>query len=305
MKASLGKKLTMNQHKKLGLVTVLFNSPDVLDDFFVSLSCQNYKHYQVYIIDNSTIPEPLAKSRELAERYQIPVTFIDNKGDNVGVAAGNNQGIDAALDDNCDLVLFINNDLIFKDENVLSSLVNSMNADALNMCSPVILNYPAKKIWYAGGYIDSIKAVAPHHSIDDEYIPNSIQRASFDYAPTCFLMVTAALLRKVGRMDEKYFAYYDDTDFLFRCNQAGYKVELLPNVVIYHKVGSSTGGDLSYFGAYHLARNRIYFIRKNISGIRKYISLLYTVSTRGIRLLSATPEISQAIKKGMADGFKM
>lgn len=305
MKVNLGKKLAMDQYKRLGLVTVLFNAPDVLDDFFTSLSCQSYEQYQVYIVDNSTVPEPLAKARELAEHYQISVTFIDNKGDNVGVAAGNNQGVNAALNDGCDLILFINNDLIFDDKNVLSSLVNSMDSDMLDMCSPVILNYPAKKIWYAGGYIDTIKAVAPHYNIDGEYIPNSIQRAAFDYAPTCFLIVTASLLGKVGCMDEKYFAYYDDTDFLFRCNQAGYKVELLPNVVIHHKVGSSTGGGLSYFGAYHLSRNRIYFIRKNIKGIKKYISLAYTVLTRSIRLLSAPSEIKKAIKKGMADGFKM
>ncbi|MGI2140644.1 glycosyltransferase family 2 protein [Shewanella baltica] len=295
----------MNQNKKLGLITVLYNSPNVLDDFFASLSLQDHDNYHLYIIDNSSIPEPLEKSRQLTQLHNIPVTFIDNKGNNVGVAAGNNQGIVAALNDVCDYVLFINNDLIFEMPSTLSDLMGTMQADSLAMCSPVILNYPAKKIWYAGGYIDTIRAIAPHHDIDASYLPSTIARASYAYAPTCFLMVTAELLNRVGCMDEKYFAYYDDTDFLFRCNQAGYFVELLPNIVIYHKVGSSTGGDLSYFGSYHLARNRIYFIRKNIGGLKRYVSLVYSVLTRYVRSLSVSPELSKAIRKGISDGFKM
>lgn len=305
MKVSLGRKLAMNQNKKLGLITVLYNSPNVLDDFFASLSLQDHDNYHLYIIDNSSIPEPLGKSRQLTQLYNIPVTFIDNKGNNVGVSAGNNQGIVAALNDVCDYVLFINNDLIFKMPSTLSDLMGAMEADSLAMCSPVILNYPAKNIWYAGGYIDTMRAIAPHHDIDVSYLPSTIVRATYAYAPTCFLMVTAELLSRVGFMDEKYFAYYDDTDFLFRCNQEGYFVELLPHVVIYHKVGSSTGGDLSYFGAYHLARNRIYFIRKNIGGLKRYTSLIYSVLTRYIRSLSVSPELGKAIRKGIWDGFKM
>lgn len=290
---------------KLGLVTVLYNSPEVLDDFFLSLSFQDHTNYHLYIIDNSSIPEPLEKSRRLAGLYNIPVTFIDNKGNNVGVAAGNNQGIVAALNDFCDYVLFINNDLIFESPSTLSGLMETMEVDSLAMCSPLILNYPAKNIWYAGGCIDTMRAIAPHHDIDATYQPGMVKRSSYEYAPTCFLMVTAELLTRVGYMDEKYFAYYDDTDFLFRANQAGYLVELLPHIVIYHKVGSSTGGELSYFGAYHLARNRVYFIRKNIGGFKRYVSLLYSVLTRYIRSISASPELSKAIRKGISDGFKM
>ena len=126
MKVSLGRKLVMNQNKKLGLITVLYNSPEILDDFFFSLSCQNFKNFHLYVIDNSNIPGPLFKSKQLAEKYSIPVTFINNLGNNVGVAKGNNQGAFAAIEDGCEYLGFINNDLIFIEPQVIGFLHESL-----------------------------------------------------------------------------------------------------------------------------------------------------------------------------------
>ena len=34
-----------------------------------------------------------------------------------------------------------------------------------------------------------------------------------DYAPTCCLLVKKQVFKDIGMMDEKYFVYFDDTDF--------------------------------------------------------------------------------------------
>ncbi|WP_165791367.1 glycosyltransferase family 2 protein [Aeromonas jandaei] len=291
---------------KLGLVTVLYNTPEVLPDFFKSIVCQNYKNFILYVIDNSSKPESLRLARELASQYGIETTFIDNEGNNVGVAAGNNQGALAAERDECDYIVFINNDLLFEQSTVFSELVKVATDDNVKVLSPLILNFPAGNIWYAGGEIDELRAVAPHFMIDEAYQPETIRRARFTYAPTCFLMIACDVWKRVGIMDERYFAYYDDTDFLYRIVQAGFLVELVPNALIYHKVGSSTGGDISRFGMYHLTRNRIYFIKKNIKGLKKIVSLFYSLSTRMFRMLTLkSPELRNAIAKGIIDGLKM
>ncbi|HDZ8854606.1 TPA: glycosyltransferase family 2 protein [Aeromonas dhakensis] len=291
---------------KLGLVTVLYNTPSVLPDFFKSLSCQNYKNYTLYVVDNSSTSESLDLAKSLSEQYAVSTIFIDNQGNNVGVAAGNNQGALAAGRDGCDYIVFINNDLLFEQPTVFSELVKVATDDNVKVLSPLILNYPAGNIWYAGGEIDELKAVAPHFMIDEVYQPQTIRRARFTYAPTCFLMIARDVWEQVGLMDERYFAYYDDTDFLYRIVQSGFLVELIPSALIYHKVGSSTGGDISRFGMYHLTRNRIYFIKKNIKGMKKFISLLYTLMTRVLRMLTIkNPELRSAIGKGILDGLKM
>lgn len=290
----------------LGLVTVLYNTPNVLPDFFKSLSCQSYKNYTLYVVDNSSTPESLELAKQLSEQYAIRTVFIDNQGNNVGVAAGNNQGALAADSDGCDYIVFINNDLLFEQSTVFTELVKVAVDEDVTVLSPLILSYPARNIWYAGGEIDELRAVAPHFMIDETYPSQSIKRGRFTYAPTCFLMVSRHVWERVGLMDERYFAYYDDTDFLYRLVQAGHLVELIPSALIYHKVGSSTGGDISHFGMYHLTRNRIYFIRKNIKGLKKTVSLFYTLSTRILRMLTIKkPELRSAIGKGIIDGLKM
>jgi GT2 family glycosyltransferase len=289
---------------KLGLVTVLYNAPDVLPDFFASLACQAYKDFHLYVVDNSNKPEPLAVAKALAAQYDIATTFIDNEGNNVGVAAGNNQGIKAALIDSCEFVGLINNDLIFRNREVIAALMqHSLNGETI--VSPLILSYPENKIWYAGGYFNDWKAIAPHVNFGKKYEKNSPIDSHFSYAPTCFLIINKSVFTDVGIMDERYFAYYDDTDFMCRANKKNHYVFLDSNSIISHKVSSSTGGDLSYFGIYHLTRNRIYFAKKNLSLPYRPISIMYTVLTRLIRAFTSDESIRDGYLRGIISGIKM
>lgn len=108
---------------KIGLVTVLYNSPDVLSDFFSSLALQNYNNYLLYVVDNSSSPESIELAKKLSTDFNIPTHFINNHGVNVGVAAGNNQGAKEAYVHGYDYIVFLNNDLIFEDPNLLHRLV--------------------------------------------------------------------------------------------------------------------------------------------------------------------------------------
>ncbi|MBB1269291.1 glycosyltransferase family 2 protein [Shewanella sp. SR44-3] len=293
----------MNQHKKLGLVTVLYNSPDVLSDFFISISLQEYTNFHLFIVDNSSTPESLNLCKTLSTKYSIPASFIDNKGKNLGVAAGNNQGIEQALIENCDVVTLINNDLIFLDTKVFSRIYESLNTGE-KLVSPLILDYPAGMIWYAGGYFDELRGVAPHINAGNAPFSPSNYRKYYSYAPTCFLAIDKQVFDEVGLMDEDYFVYYDDTDFLYRCSSKGLYVYLNTDAVISHKVSSSTGGDLSTFGVYYLTRNRLFFIRKNLKFPYRFVSIFYTLLSRTIKALLSKRNFRNAFFRGMYDGLK-
>ena len=79
---------------KIGIVTVLYNSEKVLEEFFLSIDCQNYKNFILYIVDNS----PSRQSKELIQKYTARFNLLDRlvylpSSSNIGVAAGNNVGI--------------------------------------------------------------------------------------------------------------------------------------------------------------------------------------------------------------------
>lgn len=281
----------MTQSNKLGLVTVLYNSPEILNDFFESINNQKNVNFHLYVIDNSSVPEPLALSKTLAEQYELPVTFIDNKGDNVGVAAGNNQGIKAALNDGCEYVGFINNDLIFTDSNVLSSLCSSLSE--FDLVTPKIYAHPKGDVWFEEGYFNNTKGTTPHNLIDG--------RSLMPYAPTCFLICKAEIFDVCGIMDEWYFAYYDDSDFVFRVNKAGYKLGFIKSITIEHKVSTSTGGSYSDFSLYYGTRNRLYFIRKNLGSVTP---LLFTMFSRCVVLPHIKFKQYHILFKAIIDGLR-
>ena len=77
----------MNKRPKIGLVTVLYNGIEVLEDFFVSLNNQTYKNFTLYVIDNSPDDNTLNEAIKLSNKFNIDSVFINNN-DNCGVAKG-------------------------------------------------------------------------------------------------------------------------------------------------------------------------------------------------------------------------
>jgi GT2 family glycosyltransferase len=65
-------------------------------------------------------------------------------------------------------------------------------------------------------------------------------------------------------MDEAYFIYFDDTDFVARAVNAGYLVKYVPGSKLWHKESSSSGGKpLGPLPTYYQTRNRLYFMAKH------------------------------------------
>lgn len=284
---------------KIGLVTVLFNCPDVLPDFYQCLSKQSYKNYWLYIIDNSTNDDSYQLTiNELNKLNIVNFTLLKNK-DNVGVAAANNQGIDFAINNNCDYVLLLNNDIEFHNASLLNDIIEYAELNNENIIVPKITYFDSGLLWYAGGKINEWKGVTIHvgERERDSACYNVVQYTN--YAPTCFMLIKSIVFKTAGVMDEDYFVYYDDTDFVYRTNQYGYKILYHPGFLIAHKVSSSTGGNASPFSVYYGSRNRIYFIMKNLRGIKRVFSLFFTIVTR----IFKREFYKAALRKRMLDGF--
>lgn len=290
---------------RVGLVTVLYNSPDVLPDFFESLANQNFADYWLYVIDNSPDDVPINTARELAQKWQMAnVTFVRNE-QNLGVATGNNQGIKRALDAGSDYVLLLNNDIVFPDTALLGNLVQHAEATGQPLIVPKIFFHDSGKIWCAGGNIDRQRGTTTHRGEGEADRGQYEQVETTDYAPTCFMLIKSAVFSAVGLMDEKYFVYYDDTDFVWRAQGAGYRITYWPFGQVWHKVSSSTGGYLSPFSVYYSERNRIYFIRKNFRGPAKIRALVFYLATRPFKWRLFSRSLRPRLFAAVIDGFKL
>lgn len=252
---------------RIGLVTVLYNSNDVLPGFFESLSKQTYTHYHLYLIDNSPSVETDLLLNKLVTKYPL-VGYTHLKSDtNLGVAQGNNIGIESARQTGVDYILLLNNDIEFYQTDLLERMIDVAVERNEKLLIPKILYYHSRTIWMAGGHFQTLLARTPHigERNEDSAIYNVAKYV--DYAPTCFMLISKEVFDAVGIMDEKYFVYYDDSDFILRARKKGFKIYYFPSLEIFHKVSSSTGGQLSPFSIYYTNRNRLYYVRKHYGRI--------------------------------------
>jgi len=287
----------------VGVVTVLFGGDDVVEGFFESLAGQDDVPMRVYVIDNNPTPALTERCRDLAAHHGIDAVCVFND-ENVGVARGNNIGIDLALGDGCRWVLLANNDTEFA-PGTFSALLAPMRAGELVTTPKILFPGSDRRIWYAGGRLGAWTSCTPHIGFDEP------DRGQFDaedhtgYAPTCFMLIDASVFSRVGTMDERYFAYYDDTDFVWRMRRAGLRIRYVPGSVVIHKVGSSTGGVESPFTLFHGNRNRVYFIRKNYRGLRRVSALGYVLATRVAKSFRQPRAASARMWAGVREGFRV
>lgn len=200
---------------KIGIVTILYNSEAVLDDFFESLSHQTFKNFILYIVDNLSPDNSLSRAKSLGGKVDFECVYIEND-QNFGVAKGNNIGIKAALKDGCNYILLSNNDIVLNSntiENLLSGIV-SYKAD---LAVPKIYFWNTNKLlWMAGGKFRWLQGTTLHFGFRQPDSAKFNQLKAIEYAPTCFMLIKSKIFKEIGYMDEVYFVYYDDSDFLWR-----------------------------------------------------------------------------------------
>ena len=289
----------------LGLVTVLFNADDVLEDFFKSISTQSLKSYILYFIDNSPSPKTDQLIAEMNRRYPLAGWVHVKNPENYGVAKANNQGIELALRAGADFVLLLNNDIAIYQPFLLEQMVDKAVKSNEDIIVPKILYHGTRKIWLAGGVFIHYKGTSQTIGDKEEDSGQYNTAGYIDYAPTCFMLCSKKVFDVTGLMDERYFVYYDDNDFIFRAKNKGFRIFYMPSIEVFHKVSISTGGAESLFSIFYLNRNRIYFIRKHYKFPLKQIALAHMMITKAIRYLFYNAERKQQLLKAVKKGFKM
>lgn len=259
--------------RKIGIVTVLYNSESVLEEFFQTLDTQSYKNFVLYVVDNQSPDNSLKLSKALSSKYQFETVFIENDK-NYGVAKGNNIGIRKAITDNCDLILLSNNDIALE-KDAIEKLLEGLDKHQADMAVPKIYFYETKNIWAAGGGYKKSNGLTVHYGQGEEDKGQYDSNKQVSYAPTCFMLIKKEVFQIVGMMDENYFVYYDDTDFVYRgVNKNNKKLWYISNSLISHNESSSTG-KMSDFSVKFLWRNLVYFALKNYNPFYAAYVILY------------------------------
>lgn len=288
---------------KIGVVTVTYGSGEVLPDFFASLDKQVYRNFMLVAVDNQSQDSTLDQLRA----YKGCELILIPNDKNLGVATGNNQGIRAAIQAGCEYVLLLNNDVVFGAE-LFQQLVDGLAEHNCQMTTPIMYYHDrANVIWAAGGYFQPLLGYRSlHYGDGDEDAGQHASAKPVAYTPTCCVLVQREVFARIGLMDERYFVYSDDTDFMLRAWKAGLKLWLLPQVKLWHKVSSLTGTG-SLFRTHYVYRNRAFYLTKHCWAVAiPFFTLAYRLHFALRRLLGKDKqEVSERKRSAWKEGLSI
>lgn len=216
----------------------------------------DYNNLDIIVVDNNSGDEI---EKDLKNGH---VNFIQT-GFNLGYSGGNNQGINKALANGADYVFILNPDTEIS-ERCISELVKYAEEENADIVGPKIHFKNNQTIWFAGGIFDLQNVLGSHRGVNEIDNGQYEKVEETDFITGAAMMVRKEVFTKVGLLDERYFLYYEDSDFCFRAKQVGFKIMYIPSAVVFHENAKSTGLGSS-LQDYYITRNRMLFASKFLS----------------------------------------
>ncbi|MEJ2720212.1 MAG: glycosyltransferase family 2 protein, partial [bacterium] len=227
---------------RVAVVVLTWNGKSLTLDCLESLTASTYENIQIIVVDNASTD---GTADAVEAQYGGRVTVLVNSA-NLGFAGGNNVGIRHAVADGAEYVMLLNNDTLV-DPDLVDRLVDAISrADDIGIVGPKIYYAsPRDQIWYAGGEINLARGTARHIGIRETDAGQYDTPSEVDYVTGCALMVRREVIEKIGVLDTAFKAYFEDADFCMRARAHGYRVVYVPAGRVWHRISSSTGGQLS------------------------------------------------------------
>lgn len=255
------------------IVLVNYCGEQLTRECVASLLKQNNLNFKIVIVDNAS---PDGSGKVLENEYKgLSNVKVLLSSENNGFSDGNNIGIKYSLEQGALAVLLLNNDTEV-DVNFFNSLMTNWKFDTIRT-GRINYFYNKKDVWYANGRFNEYKGIVENGKPE--------VKTNVNFASGCCMLIPSIIIKDVGLLSDEYFMYYEDVDYCLRIAQANYKIEYIPNAIVYHKVGKTSGGEESKLSIYYNNRNRLILMKKFKLPLRCKI---YTYCTRIIRLVHGT-----------------
>lgn len=222
-----------------------------------SLLHSDYARLVVWLVDNASED---GSAEWVGKNFpNVKVVFT---GGNLGWSAGNNFCIRKALAEGAEYLWILNNDVEVEPDCITRLIARAEQADRPGIVGPLIYYFePKNRVWFEGGEIDHEQLDADHCSfLRFESLPQERR-----YITGCALMVRREVFERIGLFDQRFFMYFEDTDFCSRAARAGYGIAVEQAATMYHKVSAfsgGAGGKSKGFKTYHMLRSSMLFWRK-------------------------------------------
>jgi GT2 family glycosyltransferase len=217
----------------------------------------------VVVVDNASTDDTLAVARAA-----LPEVLVHQTGTNAGYAGGINAGI-ASLP-NTEAVLILNPDVRLR-IGAIAALRAVLGESDTGITVPRVVDENGVMQWSLRRRPTLLRAIgeallggsrAGRVSALGELVvdPDVYKRpADADWATGAAMLLSRACLDAVGRWDESFFLYSEETDFALRAADAGFSLRYTPDATVVHLGGEAMTSPTLYP---LLTRNRLVLYRR-------------------------------------------
>ena len=259
-----------------------------------ALSAQSFEDFEIILLDNGSDDGSVA-AQSLPDN-----AVVVEAGENLGFAGGMNRAAQSASGK---WIALLNPDTMVRPDWLQKLMAATERHPGVKLFGSVQIDmadrdrldglgdvYHASGIAYRGGYGAST-ALIP---VRDEEI----------FAPSgAACLYDAALFRKLGGFEERFFCYNEDVDFGFRARLMDERAVLVHDATILHE-GSGVTGRRSGFTVYHGTRNRIWTFIRCVPAPLIWLMFPVHVLANLLFLVRALPlGVAGPYWRGMIDGF--
>ena len=242
---------------------------------------------------------------ETAEDVKAWLTIVASKT-NSGFSVSCNLGLRFVRDHtDAPFVLLLNNDAAVAPSYFSDIAAGIRTVPNIGLATGTIYEWDRRTVWYAGGRFNPLRAVAEHY-LD---VPADGQPRSTEFVCGCTMLISRAVLERVGILPELYSpCYCEDADYSLKVAKSGFELMYVPSAQAFHRVSSSLGREVrSPQVIYWFNRNRGYAMRRNYTGWQRAGGIAYLAVSKPARalweVLNGRPRSGAAFIRGTAAGL--
>ena len=236
-----------------------------------SLAESTYDNLAVMVLDNASTDGSVE-----AIRTEFPDVQIVPLSENKGYAGNNNVGIRLALEQGADWVFVLNEDTLLAPDCVERLMEAGESDPRVGIVGPMVYHADEPDvIQSAGGLFD--RYWRPKHAGQNE--PDTGQFStvrSVEWVTGCALMIRRETVEDIGLLDERFFYYWEETEWCFRAGKHGWRILHVPQARLWHK-GVQRDYKPSPAVTYYNTRNRLLFLAKHHAPLTAWLVAWFEV----------------------------
>lgn len=231
----------------VAVIVLNYEGRDLLAKYLPSVTNLEYDNYRVVVVDNDSSDGSVEFLRS-----EFPDVTVVANDENVGFSRGNNVGAVAAPD--ADYYWFLNTDTSVEPDS-LGTLVDHVESSPdTGIVVPRIDDADQPGVIQSLGY-DFTVFGTPRAREHGDREPTRTDPHPVAYGSGSALLVDRDVWDEIGGFDDGNFIFGDDEYLCLRAWLHGYRVEVVPEAVVYHELGASRG-EVAPTVAYHHGRSR-------------------------------------------------